>query len=246
MKVALKHKTFVLSIIFAGVPSGFESLPRFLHVNHNLSSECRVSIDDASHHLVESVRNSVTILLPDLLRCEVGGDEGKELLSVSVLQYLDDRVDGVAVVKDLGRLQSDIIDAEDLRGLSLVHRALVLGNLCQPAGRGHADCEGLEQLPLLYCLSSPDSVQILGYRDERMHCRGLAVSAVAAQNDAALGGLPGHSLCDVTKVSEDRLGILALHPSHLDFPLVCHAEQGVGILLGASPSKKLPGSLRLS
>ena len=41
-------------------------------------------------HLVEPVSNAVTIMLSDLLRREVGGDDGEKLFFVTLCQQVDD------------------------------------------------------------------------------------------------------------------------------------------------------------
>ena len=56
---------------------------------------------DFLDHLIEPVGNTVTIMLSDLLRSEVGRDNGEKLLFTTLCQQVNNRGMHVAIVQHL-------------------------------------------------------------------------------------------------------------------------------------------------
>lgn len=86
-----------------------------------------------AEHLVETVGQPVAVLLADVLRVEVRGDEREQLLGVSVFQQVYYRACDVAVVHDFGRFPAHVLYGEHRRAPHLPrvrlphHRGDVLG-----------------------------------------------------------------------------------------------------------------------
>ena len=138
-----------------------------------------------------------------------------------MLQDLDDRVDCVSIIKNLGRLKSDIVNAENMGASRLVHGYLVLGYLSKPTSRGGINGNIFEDLASFSRRSSVDRIQILAHRDKGIHRCGLAVAAVSAEQDAALGRLGCHYLRDGLQIVKDVSGRFAFHASCLHFLAIC-------------------------
>lgn len=130
--------------------------------------------DDAFHHLVQPVCNTIAVLLSHLPWREVGRDEREELLSVPIFEHVDDGIDDVSEVKHLSRLSSNIFNAEHIVFFRSVKEAVIL---CHR--RDFAciqDCE-----PHLFRVivdTYPD--EIIRCASECEHHRSLAVAWVPA------------------------------------------------------------------
>ena len=93
-------------------PCGFFIVSKKNNRSAGLFSEGRVGVDDDVEHFVEAVGYSIAVCFADLLGGEVGGDEGEELVVVSVFEQVDDWRGDVAVVENFFRLAPHILDAE--------------------------------------------------------------------------------------------------------------------------------------
>ena len=79
------------------------------------SSERGVAERYHAEHLVEAVGQPVAVLLADVLRVEVCGDEREQLFGVSVFQQVYYRACDVAVVNHFGRLPAHVLYGEHWR-----------------------------------------------------------------------------------------------------------------------------------
>lgn len=64
-------------------------------------------------------------MLTDLLRCEVGGDYGEELVVIAAGEQVDGRVEDVAVIEDFGRLDTQIVDGKHIGTAEVGELAIV-------------------------------------------------------------------------------------------------------------------------
>lgn len=148
-----------------------------------------------------------------------------------MLDNLNDRIDCISIVQNLGRLQAYIVNTEDVRSLGVIHCRFILGNLREPSCCCHLYIQPLWELVLIHLLMPELGIKILADRNKGIHACGLSVTTVSTEYDSTLGGITRHCACYLHQIAKDFIVGLTLNVSDLNILLISHNQKSVGARL---------------
>ena len=197
-----------------------------------LSSERFVGENNPVEHLIEAVGDAVAVLLADVARRKVGGDECEELFVVAAREEFYGGVEHVAVVQHLRRLQSQVVDGE--HGQLAVPVVVIVVLAAHPGYLSRRHLVHVERLTV-GILASYIAVE----GTHGTHQCGLAVAAGAAEQHAHFRHL-GEPLRHLDDGGTHILGGFIFATAILHLRHDAGSEQLSGLLWGVGQLKTFP------